>query len=98
MEKIAVSADCYLFRFALDHPQQLLGLPVGQHMLVQKAGITYSGKEEVVARAYTPTTGDDNTCGYFDLLVKIYRRDVHPNFPEGGKLSQVCTPASKSRK
>lgn len=38
-------------------------------------------------RPYTPVSSDDD-LGYFDLIVKIYRRDVHPKFPEGGKMSQ----------
>lgn len=87
-QKIMVSPDSCIFRFAVDHPNQVLGLPVGQHMYVKKKGVTGAGKEELVMRAYTPTTGDE-TPGHFDLLVKIYRANVHPQFPDGGKLSTV---------
>lgn len=87
-EKINVSHDSCIFRFALDHPNQLLGLPVGQHLFVKKTGMTGKGKEELVMRAYTPTTGNE-TPGHFDLLVKIYRPNVDPRFPDGGKLSTV---------
>ena len=89
-EKFAVSHDSCILRFALDHPNQLLGLPVGQHMFVKKRGVTGSstGSDEMVMRAYTPITGDE-TPGHFDLLVKIYRANVHPRFPDGGKLSTV---------
>lgn len=54
-------------------------------------------------RPYTPVTSDDE-LGYFDLvikvsylyslllllpnIVKVYFKDVHPKFPEGGKMSQ----------
>lgn len=38
-------------------------------------------------RAYTPTSSDDD-LGHFDLVVKIYRANEHPKFPEGGRMSQ----------
>jgi cytochrome-b5 reductase len=41
----------------------------------------------LVSRAYTPISCDDDV-GYFDLLVKVYFKDVHPKFPEGGKITQ----------
>ena len=34
-------------------------------------------------RAYTPSSSDDQ-LGYFELVVKIYFRDQHPRFPDGG--------------
>merc|ERR1712039_615412 len=40
-----------------------------------------------VMRPYSPMT-DDTTRGHVDLLVKVYFAGVHPNFPEGGKMSQ----------
>ena len=42
---------------------------------------------ELVTRPYTPVTSDDE-IGYFDLVIKVYKRGVHPKFPEGGKMSQ----------
>lgn len=89
VEKVVVSADCYLFRFALATPRQQLGLSAGQHILLRKGGVTYDGMQEVVIRAYTPTS-HVGTCGHFDLLVKVYRAGTHPQHPKGGKLSQVC--------
>ncbi len=42
---------------------------------------------ENVSRKYTPiSTIFDH--GQFKLLVKVYFKDVHPQFPEGGKMSQ----------
>eukprot|EP01147_Barroeca_monosierra_P003617 gene3617-8321_t len=77
-----ISHDTKRFRFALQSKQHKLGLPVGQHMnLIAKVD------EKTVIRPYTPVSSDDD-LGYFDLIVKIYRRDVHPKFPEGGKMSQ----------
>lgn len=81
-EKIIVSPDTRIFRFKLHHPDQRLGLPIGQHMYVRA---TIDGKD--VQRAYTPVSSDNNV-GYFDLLIKVYFANVHPKFPEGGKLSQ----------
>jgi cytochrome-b5 reductase len=81
-EKIVVSPDTRIFRFKLRHPTQRLGLPIGQHMYVRAS---IDGKD--VQRAYTPVSSDDD-LGYFDLLIKVYFPNVHPKFPEGGKLSQ----------
>lgn len=39
-------------------------------------------------RAYTPASSDDD-LGYFDLVIKVYRANEHPRFPEGGTSS--CT-------
>eukprot|EP00055_Hartaetosiga_balthica_P017568 m.118908 g.118908 ORF g.118908 m.118908 type:complete len:316 (+) comp9347_c1_seq1:161-1108(+) len=77
-----ISHDTKIFRFALQSPKHVLGLPVGEHMnLVAEI----DGKK--VRRAYTPISSDDE-IGYFDLLIKIYRAGVHPKFPNGGKMTQ----------
>jgi len=81
-EKIIVSADTRIFRFALDSPTQTLGLPIGQHMYLRAV---IDGQP--VQRAYTPISSDDEK-GYFDLLIKVYFKNVHPKFPDGGKMSQ----------
>lgn len=44
-------------------------------------------KGELVLRAYTPTSSDDD-LGHFDLVIKVYKAGVHPRFPDGGKMSQ----------
>ena len=54
------------YRFALPHPQDVLGLPIGQHISVQA---TIAGKD--IMRSYTPTSSDDE-LGYFDLLIKVF--------------------------
>lgn len=81
-EKIVVSADTRIFRFALEHPTQTLGLPIGQHMYLRAV---IDGQP--CQRAYTPISSDDEK-GYFDLLIKVYFKNVHPKFPDGGKMSQ----------
>lgn len=42
---------------------------------------------ELVIRAYTPISSDEEQ-GYFDLVVKVYFKNTHPKFPDGGKMTQ----------
>lgn len=82
IQKDIISHDTRRFRFALPSPEHVLGLPVGQHIhLTAKIG------EEVVIRSYTPVSSDDDH-GYIDLVIKVYFKNVHPKFPEGGKMTQ----------
>ena len=84
VEKEHLSHDTRRFRFALPSKDHVLGLPVGQHITLR-----YKQPDgKVVMRSYTPVTSDD-TLGYVDLVVKIYFKNVHPKFPQGGKMSQV---------
>ncbi|CAG2054486.1 unnamed protein product [Timema podura] len=82
VEKEELSHDSRRFRFGLPSDNHILGLPVGQH-------IHLSAKidDQIVIRSYTPVTSDDHK-GYMDLVVKVYFKNVHPKFPEGGKMSQ----------
>jgi len=82
IEKHIISHDTRRFRFALQTPEHVLGLPVGKHMYLSAH---IDGK--LVIRPYTPVTSDDE-LGYFDLVIKVYFKNVHPKFPEGGKMSQ----------
>lgn len=70
------------FRFGLPSGEHVLGLPIGQHIHLIA---TING--ENVFRAYTPVSSDENK-GYVDLVIKVYARNVHPKFPNGGKMSQ----------
>ena len=77
-----LTKDTRIFRFELENANQRLGLPVGQHVrLIENLN------ENLVLRPYTPTTSDE-TQGYFDLVIKVYFKGVHPKFPEGGKMTQ----------
>jgi len=77
-----VSHDTRLFRFALPSKEHLLGLPVGQHLFLKLK----NAAGERVMRAYTPLgTG----AGYVDFVIKVYFANVHPRFPDGGKLTQL---------
>ena len=57
--------DTRLYRFALQSPEHILGLPIGQHMWLS-ANIA----DKPCARAYTPVSSDDDV-GFFDLVVKV---------------------------
>lgn len=82
IKKTNVSPDTRILRFALQTPETTLGLPIGQHMYLRAV---IDGAE--VQRAYTPISSDDDK-GFFELLIKVYFKNVHPKFPEGGKMTQ----------
>jgi len=67
-EKVVISPNTALYRFALESKNDVLGLPVGQHISVSAE---IDGKE--VVRSYTPTSSDDD-LGHFDLVVKTYEK------------------------
>jgi len=82
IEKVVLSHDTRLFRFALPSSEHCLGLPIGQHIYLS-ARINGS----LVVRPYTPTSSDED-LGHMDLVIKVYHANVHPKFPEGGKMTQ----------
>ncbi|KAK6470395.1 NADH-cytochrome b5 reductase 3 [Huso huso] len=82
IDKEVISHDTRRFRFALPSPAHILGLPVGKHVYLSAR---IDGN--LVVRPYTPVSSDDDK-GFVDLVVKIYFKNVHPKFPEGGKMSQ----------
>ncbi|XP_031537132.1 NADH-cytochrome b5 reductase 2 isoform X1 [Vicugna pacos] len=82
IEKEQISHNTRRFRFGLPSPDHALGLPVGNyvHLLAKIDDV-------LVIRAYTPVSSDDD-LGFVDLIIKIYFKNVHPNHPEGGKMTQ----------
>lgn len=82
VEKEEISHDTRRFRFALHSVDQVLGLPIGQHIYLNAK---IDGN--LVIRPYTPISSDDDE-GYFDLVIKVYFKGIHPKFPDGGKMSQ----------
>lgn len=82
LEKDEISHDTRRFRFKLPSKDHILGLPVGQHIhLSAKIG------DDLIIRSYTPVSSNEDH-GYVDLVIKVYFKNVHPKFPEGGKMSQ----------
>jgi nitrate reductase (NAD(P)H) len=57
-------------------------LPVGKHLLISAA---VGGKP--CSRAYTPVSSDRD-LGYVDVLIKVYFPGTHPEYPDGGVMSQ----------
>jgi cytochrome-b5 reductase len=82
IEKEEISHDTRRYRFGLPSDEHILGLPVGQHI-----HLSAQIKGELVIRSYTPVSSDDDK-GFVDLVVKVYRSNVHPKFPDGGKMTQ----------
>ncbi|XP_061678008.1 NADH-cytochrome b5 reductase 2 isoform X2 [Syngnathoides biaculeatus] len=82
INKQEISHNTKRFRFALPSSNHILGLPVGQHVYLS-AKVNGS----LVVRAYTPVSSDDQQ-GYVELVVKVYYKNTHPSFPDGGKMSQ----------
>ncbi|PCH33578.1 ferredoxin reductase-like C-terminal NADP-linked domain-containing protein [Wolfiporia cocos MD-104 SS10] len=67
-EKTQISPNTAIYRFALPYPDDILGLPIGQHISV---AAEINGKE--IVRSYTPTSSDEDR-GHFDLLIKSYEK------------------------
>lgn len=82
VEKRILSHDTRVFRFQLPSPKHCLGLPIGQHIYLS-AKVNGS----LVVRPYTPITSDED-LGYMELVIKVYPANVHPKFPDGGKMTQ----------
>lgn len=76
VKKEILSHNVRLFRFALPHRLQSLGLPVGQHITLRAEDEDSGGP--MLLRPYTPVSVVEQT-GQVDFVVKVY--------PEG-KMSQ----------
>jgi nitrate reductase (NAD(P)H) len=46
-----------------------------------------SGKKEEISRKYTPTS-EVHQKGYCEFVIKVYRKNEHPQFPHGGLMTQ----------
>ncbi|KAJ2950492.1 hypothetical protein O0L34_g8736 [Tuta absoluta] len=82
IEREELTHDTRRFRFGLPSSEHVLGLPIGQHI-----HLTAKIDDDLVIRAYTPVSSDEDR-GYVDLVIKVYFKNVHPKFPDGGKMSQ----------
>lgn len=73
IEKKIISSDTRIFRFGLPTKDHVLGLPVGQHV-----HLVANINNEIVIRAYTPISSDDDK-GFVDLLIKVSKKkNNHP--------------------
>ncbi|KIX03926.1 NADH-cytochrome b5 reductase 1 [Rhinocladiella mackenziei CBS 650.93] len=62
------SHNVAIYRFGLPRPDDVLGLPIGQHMSL---AATPKGADKEVVRSYTPISSDEDK-GFFDLMIKAY--------------------------
>ncbi|KAK9380836.1 uncharacterized protein V2V93DRAFT_369688 [Kockiozyma suomiensis] len=81
-EKTILSHNVAIYRFALPSPNDILGLPIGQHVSISAV---IDGKE--VVRSYTPASSDDER-GYFDLLIKSYPTGNISKYIAGVRVGQ----------
>ncbi|KAF3904767.1 hypothetical protein ABW20_dc0102488 [Dactylellina cionopaga] len=84
IEKKVISWDTRLFTFLLQHDEQTLGLPIGQHLMIK---VKDQKTEEAIIRSYTPIS-ECTTNGKLELLVKIYFATEKPVFL-GGKMTMA---------
>jgi hypothetical protein len=80
--KKVLNHDCYLFTYSyeLKKDEKITVKPVW----TVKCGAMING--EFISHSYTPMSPVER-LGEVDLLVKIYRKNVHPLFPEGGRVT-----------
>jgi cytochrome-b5 reductase len=82
IRKEVISHDTRKFTFGLPEGH-VLGLPTGQHI-----SLRFKDSDcKVHQRSYTPVT-DNSSVGEVSVVIKVYKANVHPKFPEGGKMSQ----------
>ncbi|KAM5180416.1 NADH-cytochrome b5 reductase 1 [Mantella aurantiaca] len=81
IQKSIINHNTRRFRFALPSMYQTLGNPPGKYVY-----LSTRNKGNLVVRPYTPVSCEE--IGYVDFIIKIYFTDEHPDFPEGGKMSQ----------
>jgi nitrate reductase (NAD(P)H) len=80
--KVAVSWDTRIFTFKLEHDEQPLGLPTGQHLMIRlRDPVT----REAIIRSYTPVS-QTTKKGYCDVLVKVYFDSPEK---QGGKMTKA---------
>jgi len=78
-----INHNTRLFRFDLPHADDVLGLPIGQHLSLKAI---VDGKE--IFRSYTPVSSDDD-LGYFDLLIKVYEKGLMSKYIDNLKVGDL---------
>ncbi|XP_015789084.1 NADH-cytochrome b5 reductase 2 [Tetranychus urticae] len=76
-----ISWNTRRFRFGLPD-DTVLGVGPGEHIY-----LSAKINDDLIIRPYSPVTNDE-TKGYFDLVIKIYFANKNPKFPNGGKMTQ----------
>jgi nitrate reductase (NAD(P)H) len=82
VSKKIISWDTRVFTFELEHPEQKIGLPVGQHLMMR---LKDPSTNENIIRSYTPIS-ETTDEGKLEILIKVYfGSDSTP----GGKLTMA---------
>lgn len=68
IKKTEVTYNVSIYRFGLPRPNDIIGLPVGQHISI---GATPKGCDKEIVRSYTPISSNEER-GYVDLMIKTY--------------------------
>ncbi|KAK9236448.1 hypothetical protein V1525DRAFT_406864 [Lipomyces kononenkoae] len=84
MERMKVNYNTAIYRFALPHENDILGVPIGQHLSI---AVEIGGK--IALKSYTPISSDDSH-GYFDLLIKNYPQGTVSSFIGGLEVGQTA--------
>ena len=84
--KEKISWDTRTFTFKLQHDDQTLGLPTGQHLMIR---LKDPATQESIIRSYTPIS-ETGKKGYMDILIKVYFDSPEA---KGGKMSQAIEAA-----
>ena len=79
VERVKLSHDTHLFRFGLPTPEHVLGLPIGQHVMLSYVDEDGGGGQAVHAHEL------DVDVGRVDLSSVYFPCE---KFPAGGKVSQ----------
>ena len=80
--KKRISSDTLIFNFTLEHNDQTLGLPIGQHLMIRlRDPVT----REAIIRPYTPIS-ETAERGTLHVLIKLYLDSANVR---GGKMSKA---------
>ncbi|KAL3418267.1 hypothetical protein PVAG01_09983 [Phlyctema vagabunda] len=80
--KKKVSSDTRIFTFSLDHANQVVGLPIGQHLMMRlRDPVT----REAIIRSYTPIS-ENTDRGSLKILIKVYYDTAER---AGGKMTKA---------
>ena len=90
VKKSLVSSDTVILTFELEHPEQALGLPTGQHIMVR---LRDPMTKEMIIRSYTPIS-ETTRRGTIEVLIKLY---LDTAATTGGRMSKAlhCLPIGK---
>jgi len=88
IKKEQISPDTYNFHFKLPSKDQEFGLHIGGHVFFLATLPSAEHPEgEEIHRKYTPI-GKVHDKGTVVFPIKVYWANTHPDFPEGGKMTQ----------